>query len=217
MAEGTIAVAGVNVETSSRVVGASGDGEDRVGVFLRDGAVMLVVADGAGGQAGGASAAQFIVDRAAERFREPGEVVDPVLWAAWMRDLDRSIQTDRSLGESTAVVCVVEEEFVGGISVGDSEAIMVGPNAVVDLTRGQKRKPLVGSARVEPHAFFVRRTTGTVLLGTDGLFKYARQDRIIEVVRRAPFRGLLDELVAAVRLPSGSLQDDVGMVASRSD
>jgi PPM family protein phosphatase len=207
----------MNVETASKIFGADGEADDRVGIFTRDRVVLLAVADGAGGQSGGAAAAQCIVDRAAERFRQPGEVNDPVLWVAWMRDLDRDIEADRGLGESTAVVCLVEDgQFLCGCSVGDSEGLLITPDAVVDLTRGQKRKPLIGSGRAQPQGFFVRRTVGTLLLGTDGLFKYATRDRITDVVRRESFAELLDRLVAAVRLPSGALQDDVGLVAFRT-
>lgn len=204
----------MHASTSSRVVGAGADAQDRVGIFGSDRLVLLVLADGAGGQRGGAEAAERVVESAGAHFHRPGERVDPTLWGAWMRQLDLRLADESGVGESTAIVCVIEDgRFVGGCSVGDSEALLVTAGSVVDLTRDQRRKPLLGSGKVAPQPFFVRREGGTLLLGSDGLFKYAPRDKIVACIRSAPFAELLDQLVDLVRLPSGARSDDVGLVA----
>ena len=55
-----------------------------------------------------------------------------------------------------------------------------------------------------------------LLLATDGLLKYAPPERICDSVRRdLPAAETCNELIRSVRLPTGSLQDDVGVVLLR--
>jgi len=139
------------------------------------------------------------------------------VWVEWMHHLDRAIQAHPSMGETTATVCAIEDgRLVGGASVGDSEALLVTESGVVDLTNGKLRKPLLGSGRARPRAFFVRRSTGTIVLGTDGLFKYASHETIASIARRSAIDEVIAGLISAVRLPSGSLQDDIGIVVYRT-
>ena len=50
-----------------------------------------------------------------------------------------------------------------------------------------------------------------LLLATDGLHKYVPWPRIKALALLEPLEHALDGLVAAARLPSGALQDDVGI------
>lgn len=203
----------------TKVVPARAFADDHVEVVVRDdGVVLLVLADGAGGQAGGGRAAQRVAAGATKHFCEGSSEIDPVPWLSWMREMDRSLSLDPTCGETTAIVCVVDGPLVGGCSVGDSEAWIFESTSIVDLTSAQRRKPLLGSGQANPHPFFVRRSTrtrgsSTLLLGSDGLFKYASRDRIAELVSASPFPKLLDALVESVRLPTGALHDDVGLIA----
>jgi hypothetical protein len=90
--------------------------------------------------------------------------------------------------------------------VGDSEGLLVTSDAVIDLTRGQKRKPLVGSGKSEPHPFFIRRKSGTIVLAMDGVFKYTRATGS----RSTPIAELAHLLISAVRLPSGDCRTMLG-------
>ena len=80
-------------------------------------------------------------------------------------------------GETTAIVIVLSAKGITGTSVGDSEAWLVGPSGIDDLTASQHRRRL-GSGAAVPAAFF-RSPLDTVLVaGTDGLFKYASPDDV---------------------------------------
>lgn len=106
-----------------------------------------------------------------------------------------------------------------GASVGDSEAWWVGPEAVVDLTRGQARTPRLGRGQADPRGFTHRVTLasveggGRLILGSDGFFKYSSRDAILRLLRDST---LGDELAEALGelpcLPSGDLQDDASVV-----
>lgn len=77
---------------------------------------------------------------------------------------------------------------------------------VLELTEAQPRKPLLGGGPVAPKTFRASVGAGdTLLLASDGLFKYARLESIAGAVHSC------DALVELARLPSGGFQDDVGI------
>jgi PPM family protein phosphatase len=96
-------------------------------------------------------------------------------------------------------------------SVGDSAAWIVGGGGVDDLTLGQ-RKARLGSGRAAPVSFRRDGLDGTLVVGTDGLFKYATPSGIGEAVRDRSPEEAAERLVEVVRLPSGAFQDDVAVV-----
>ncbi len=51
-----------------------------------------------------------------------------------------------------------------------------------------------------------------LVVATDGLFKYASAERIATAVRVGDVSQAAERLVALVRLTSGGLQDDAGIV-----
>jgi hypothetical protein len=81
----------------------------------------------------------------------------------------------------------------------------------VDLTRGQQRKPLLGSGRARPTTFGPVDLQGRLLLATDGLLKYVLRDAIAAAALLPDVAHAADQLVAAARMPSGALQDDIGL------
>jgi hypothetical protein len=115
-------------------------------------------------------------------------------------------------GLSTAVVAEVLDGQVVGASVGDSCAWLVSSGEVSDLTERQVRKPLLGSGAAEPVAFGPVPLRGRLLVGTDGLFKYASRSRLASLTAEGSPEAAAAALVEAVRLKSGQFQDDVGVV-----
>jgi serine/threonine protein phosphatase PrpC len=53
---------------------------------------------------------------------------------------------------------------------------------------------------------------GVLVVGTDGLFKYASPDRVVAAVRGCSTSEAAEHLVSFVRLPSGAYPDDVAVV-----
>jgi serine/threonine protein phosphatase PrpC len=170
-----------------------------------------VVADGAGEPAGGAEAAKAVLDAArALALAEPGDDVADVLV-----ELDRILLARRA-GRTTAVVLEVSETGIRGASVGDSGAWLVFPDRHVELTEDQRRKPLLGTGAAEPTRFFSLDWRGaTILVASDGLFKYAAPHRICDAARDPRLDRVPESLVVLVSLPMGKLQDDVAIVACR--
>ncbi len=182
--------------------------EDRAALFEYAEGVVAVVADGAGGTGGGAEAAQAVID--AVRRQGWSEQVDG--WVELLGRLDRSV----SPGQTTAVIVALGSRGLVGASVGDSEAWWWSGAAEHALTRGQRRKPLLGSDEAMPVGFTLEvRGEGTLVLGSDGLWKYVRWERVTEALRHPP-KEAVRRLLESVRYPSGALPDDVSVIVVRT-
>ena len=118
----------------------------------------------------------------------------------------------RTGGQCTAVVVEISEGRVLGASVGDSGAWMLTGKAIIDLTENQHRKPLLGSDEAMPMGFGPIELSGRLLIATDGLFKYARASDIEQRAMGVSLNDAVEKLIAGVRLRSGALQDDVGII-----
>jgi len=187
-------------------------GDDRAELYALPGGWGLVVADGAGGVAGGATAAQSVVDAvrgALDGLRSSAEV------AGLLQSIDHRLAGENT-GETTAVVVLLSQGKIWGASVGDSRAIVVRSDGCEELTFAQFRKPLLGSGGARPVAFDASAADGNVLVcGTDGLFNYAGLEPICARARAARILALPSALLDLVRLPSGSYPDDVGVIVAR--
>ena len=200
--------------TAQLSVGQSGrgeGGEDRVAIFASAERTLLVVADGAGGDGRGGAAADAVVALVRERSAD-----GPFDAVALLRDCDAAL-AGRAGGESTAVIVSVYERGIAGASVGDSAAWLIDSAGYADLTERQARKPLVGSGRAQPLGFHADPFVGTLLLGSDGLFKYAPPSLIRQITTEVAFAAIAQRLVDGVRLRSGALHDDTGVVLCRRD
>jgi PPM family protein phosphatase len=196
------------VVCSSRVEEARhGRGEDRIASIAGDDHTIFVVADGAGGVSGGAAAADAICD--ALKTRSSGTVD----WASWLTRCDRTMATSGSSGlAAAAVIAVSDDGVISGASVGDCEAWVFGQGTPIDLTGGQNRKPMLGSGDAVPVGFTARLSVGTLLVGSDGLWKYTSHALIAEKAVMRPMESATTALIDGVRLRSGGLQDDVAVM-----
>lgn len=186
---------------SSRITG-----QDRSSVFVRPGGLVIVLADGAGGTSNGAVAAQAFVDAVGATSRETD-------WSGVIEALDRDV-TRLGHGQTTAVVLSLDCRGITGCSVGDSGAWLVR-DQVIDLTDGQVRKPLVGGGCL-PFVFHTGPIgNATLIVASDGLLRYGKQQDIARIARGPDLATAARTLVELVRLPFGTLQDDVAVVLCR--
>jgi serine/threonine protein phosphatase PrpC len=173
------------------------------------GRTLFVVAGGAGGAAGGASAAEAVrgAAYAYQDWRMPSD------WAGWLGRVDYEMSRSR-VGLAAAVVIEIwDEGRIIGASVGDCEAWMFsGGEASRSLTARQSRKPLLGEGSAQPVGFEARLGRGTLLMATDGLWKYMDRARITKAASIRPLEAACTALVGGARLKSGALQDDVAIV-----
>ncbi len=127
----------------------------------------------------------------------------------------RQINAQIGPGESTAVVVDVQADRLCGASVGDSQAWVVKGADITDLTVCQHRKPLLGSGEADPVGFSHGRLYGLLIVATDGFCNYVKRDEMVKTLPYGDFATMPKRLVDLVRLRSGKLNDDVGIVVCR--
>ena len=181
--------------------------EDRVEVLRVGDSLLIGVADGAGGRAGGAAAADTVV----QLVRDVGAganthaLPSAARWCKLLEALDRRAATDPAVGETTAVVMSVSGGRIEGASVGDSAAWLIDDRQVLDLTSSQERKPGLCTGQAIMVPFAARLETATLLVATDGLLKYTSRETIVRLARAQDLQDAAKSLIDAVRLRSGKL------------
>lgn len=195
-------------ETTSVTVAQQQRCQDRVKVLDFDGGVVIIVADGAGGTGGGEQAAEAVIREVSASASLDHDVT---AWCNVLRQTDLRVV----VGESTCVVVARSAKGIIGASVGDSKAWLLENDELKDLTKGQVRKPLLGSGEAQAVGFEHPPSRGLLLVATDGFSNYVRRETLLKEILWIDFSILARKLVEMVRLPSGELWDDVGVVACR--
>lgn len=204
----------MRVATLVRAAGSSG--HDRVRVLEYSESALIVLCDGTGGVAGGADAADLVSNFLARPgFQPPGSSTAAFL-AEMLTTIDCSPFMPASAGLTTAVVAWIAHGKVTGASVGDSEAWLVRRNDYVELTEMQYRGPLIGSRRCYPVAFGPIELDGTLIIGSDGLFKHCDRANLLRLARSADYEVLPELLLGAAKPSTGKLRDNFSVAVYRN-
>jgi serine/threonine protein phosphatase PrpC len=196
-------------------IAASGQLEDRIGIFPHARGLVLAIADGAGGLGGGAHAAESVIEGVRAALQPKNSAPALPDWGKVLRALDRGLAKDPLAGQSTGVVVDLREHGLIGASVGDSGAWLVSDRGIDDLTECQRLKPLLGSGEAEVVSFSREFVSGNLLLASDGLLKYASRQAIKAELLNADLETAGGCLLELVRLPSGAFWDDVSFLVCR--
>jgi serine/threonine protein phosphatase PrpC len=202
-----------HIATATTPAGARCD--DHVAVARRDDGVVLALADGAGNDERGGALARWMVDELAKRALAAASLPSADVLSRWAEELDRTWSATGRGGECTLVVARADGAKVQGASVGDSGAWLVHSGSYDELTGEQRRRPLLGQGRATVLAFGPVQHQGVLLLATDGLLKYAPEQKIRHLATDANVGVAAARLVDVARLASGALQDDVGIIVCR--
>lgn len=182
--------------------------EDRVSVINDGDRTVIIVADGAGGVGSGDLAAESVIHEVTSGYSEIHSADD---WTNLLRQIDSRI----SAGESTAVVVDIRPYGIAGASVGDSQAWIIKDGRIENLTADQVRKPLLGSGQTTPVGFTHPPLDGLMIVATDGFCDYAKPNDVIRLASESDYYEISRKCIDLVRLPSGDLWDDIGIVVAR--
>lgn len=142
--------------------GASGAGQDAVSILSAGAQKVLLLADGAGGTSGGRETAERVVQNLGERALQ-AEALTETFWRQAILELAIELEALGS-GQSTVIAIAHSGRSLCGGSIGDSEAMLIGRAGLVDLTKGQSRKPLLGGGLAQCRTFSARVGPGELLL-----------------------------------------------------
>ena len=195
--------------------GESHANEDTVSVRPHSDAenvLLCCLADGQGGQAGGARAAQVALE---ESLRVMSSLAVPELlqaesWYSIVSAADEAVSEDDAAGFCTLISLSVSEREIWGASCGDSGILLLNGEQVLLLTEHQHKNPPVGSSAAYPVAFNAKLKPGWKLLAvSDGVWKYVGWTTISQ----AASRNQGSEIIVALRQTAldatgGKMQDD---------
>lgn len=186
--------------------------QDRVEILPLGDRTIFVLADGAGGISGGAQAADLFIRAAKEAAPD---LTNAEQCRQLLQSIDQNIADANDCGETTGVVVVVRSDGLFGAQVGDSAAWLFSPGGKQELTSGRARKPFLGNGGVFPHLFVQQATQGTLVVASDGLWKYTSLELIEQKVSAVAAENLATELATLVRLRSGAFPDDIAIATCR--
>ena len=137
---------------------------------------------------------------------------DPIHLEEQLRHIDREMFQSVPGGETTALLIIIRNREVTGVSVGDSKVWVFNRDFDYELTKHQYRKPLLGSSTAVPVGFGPFTRDGILVAGSDGLFNYTDSNKIKETIQQTSFESAAASLIDLVRLKSGKLQDDCTVI-----
>lgn len=171
------------------------------------------IADGQGGRAGGALAAQLACYSLINAVREiqAASLAGPSKWWELFRSTDQAVTSDSQAGYTTLIGFCITDGYIYGASCGDSAAYLCNSAAqFITLTTNQQKNPQIGSGMTSCTFFsspLVR--PWSFLAATDGVWKYVGLDKVRTLLQSPKETRVSEELKAAGRLPgSGKFPDD---------
>jgi PPM family protein phosphatase len=186
-------------------------------VGLKDDAVLCCLADGQGGQSGGADAAQLAVrELAALAANVPlAQLQREQTWLGFLGLADRKVEAAPEAGFTTLVGVLVTVDSVVGASCGDSAAILVpAAGDARILTERQMKNPPIGSGAANPVSFSARLVAPwKLLVMSDGVWKFCGLGSVMESARNLGGEQLFQTLRSQAAGRSGALPDDFSLIS----
>lgn len=176
---------------------------------------LLTLADGQGGQRGGARAAQLACQTASEQAAR----CNSIDWIEVLTGADAIVAADTEAGFTTLIGLSIRGNTLVGASCGDSAVLAIcGSGQFHSLTARQFKNPLVGSGEATFIPFETKLIRPwKVLAMTDGVWKYAGWEKIRALGAEFSGEELLSQIQSAARLQSGQFPDDFTVVLLESE
>jgi hypothetical protein len=186
------------------------------------GYIVGALADGQGGQAGAAAAAQRacdgVIDVASAAMRL--QLRWPARWKSILRSADTAVYRQPDAGFTTLIGFCVTERWVCGASSGDSAVLLISnAEGAVILTADQPKFPPVGSGRAAFSPFFARLSRPWALIAmSDGAWKFTGWDKLSEISPCETGESIIESIRSWAALPGlDRFRDDFTVVVVRGE
>lgn len=184
------------------------------------GAMLCILADGMGGQFGGARAAAVAVEKSIESALalSANDLRREAHWVQVASVADDTAEADIEAGFTTLIALCIDEDTVCGASCGDSAVLLMNSDKPILLTENQRKNPPVGSGDAQPTSFSQKlKAQWKLLVMSDGVWKFVGRDSIIKTCHTANGTDLILSLRESAAGQSGKLPDDFSMALFESD
>ena len=198
----------MKIVTSMYVEQGGEEMQDRAEIFQCGERIVVAIADGVGGISGGTLAAETFVYNVQNAVQF---LIDADHCHRLLHQVDWLLAGDLNGAETTGVVAVIDSGKVFGASCGDSGARLYRHDEVVDVTPSGRSRSFLGSGNALVTEF-VTEMKGTLVVATDGLWKYAKSSDIDAAIGNAAPQQLASALADLARLTTRKLQDDIAIV-----
>jgi serine/threonine protein phosphatase PrpC len=181
-----------------------------------DSLLICALADGQGGQMGGAAASKTAVDCCLKLAlaQAPKRLFKSSTWYEIVSGADGSVCENSEAGYTTLIALCVNDAKICGVSCGDSAVLLVEENQSRLLTEQQRKNPPVGSNAAFPIAFSAKfRGDDKLLIMSDGVWKFLGIDTIAEIARAQEDQNLIQALrQLALEQNGDKLPDDFSII-----
>ncbi len=179
--------------------------------------VLCLLADGQGGHAGGARAAQVACQTALDAASgvAPRRLRAERSWRRICRAADMAVAADADAGLTTLIAFGIADGRVVGASNGDSAAVAISnATPLIELTQHQAKNPPVGSGNAEIVGFTASLATPwSVVTMSDGVWRSHGRDHVFDRVLELRGTTLIASLLQQSLLcGDGSVDDDFTVV-----
>ena len=180
------------------------------------GVLVCALADGQGGQLGGATASQIAVQTCIDLAGEYAvkQLCDRKTWESIIRKADEAVSGHPDAGFTTLISLCVATDRICGASCGDSAALLIRSTRYEVLTAKQRKNPPVGSHAALPASFEAQlKPDSKLVIMSDGVWQGLGHDAIADVALAKQGQ----ELIVAVRQLQvgqnyGQLPDDFSLI-----
>ena len=199
-------------------IGSHNENEDALEVVAHnsDSSLMIcALADGQGGQHGGAAAAKCAVSSCLTKAQSisPRDLLNPFTWEEIGEYVDQNVLNVSEAGFTTFIGMCVTDSFVVGASCGDSAIALLIDEKFLILTQGQHKNPPIGSsgARLTPFSAMLG-GNWKLLVMSDGVWKFTDWNSIIQTVKSESGENLISNLRNQVISRTKEMIDDFSII-----
>ena len=191
--------------------------KDAVEVRRVGSALLVALADGQGGRAGGAKAARVAVGTALDFLERAPDPFGADTLRLAVSLADEAVEADEEAGVFNVDCACVRRPESRGASVGDSMALHITAQKCAEWTERQRKNPPLGSGACLGTPFEVAPRAGEQLLVmSDGVFRWVGLEAVAATCREADDAEVLPRLLALQkRSENGDLPDDWSTILLR--